>query len=65
MISTHVVEQPAENVRRQTAAARRRCPRCNGNLFMSREDYGTALHCLQCGREFALMPAPTAASRAA
>lgn len=27
----------------------KRCPRCNGDLFIGRDQYGLFLQCLQCG----------------
>ena len=27
----------------------KRCPRCNGDLFIDRDQYGLFLQCLQCG----------------
>jgi ribosomal protein S27AE len=65
MTDAQAAERRGERMRRQTAPARRRCPRCHGNLFISHEDRHITLQCLQCGREFAPQLMEAGASRAA
>jgi hypothetical protein len=33
------------------------CPRCHGDLVLESDYYGQYATCLQCGREFATVPA--------
>ena len=59
MSATSVIERPAAAPPRTAGRGRaQRCPRCGGNLFLSREHEAPEWQCLQCGRSFG---APTPA----
>lgn len=52
--TTDMVTRPADPrfMAPATFARTRRCPRCEGNLFLTEEDDRPEWSCLQCGRSY-------------